>query len=65
MYSSTFNLILARFCEYFYHFCTSQTKILIRSDFAAFTVGFCEAPRPDPPILNKEQNAALTARENV
>ena len=31
----------------------------------AFTVGFCGASRPAPPASNKEQNAALTARESV
>ena len=31
----------------------------------AFTVGFCGASRPAPPTSNKEQNAALTARESV
>ena len=33
--------------------------------FATFTVGFCGASRPAPPTSNKEQNAALTARESV
>ena len=31
----------------------------------AFTVGLCGASRPAPPTSNKEQNAALTARESV